>query len=366
MPEATESERDITIASVGPFDLVSRLLCPSCGERLIEGQWTSAHITCGSCGATYRVHRDILDLRSQANESCWTEALAITEDALVSRLSEMRPHSGLSGLIAAYSEAHRPLSNSAQDDIDYMSNAEKREMWTVTFMTNALRRYGPPSGNERALDAGCGSGGSLIHLAAGHGVVAGVDADLPALVIAARRCEENRIRAKVLLVAAMLEQRVFAAETFDTIKCTDVIEHVQSPAAAAAEMLRTTKDSGAIFVLTPNRWNFYMREPHVKLWGIQFLPRALADRYCKSRLGIAYSTVSNLLSIRKLRTVLAVGGAANVVFVPIEDKYLNPESTRGKMLGRLFASGPLAWMSRQVRPLQPVLEAVVTRAESGG
>ena len=171
------------------------------------------------------------------------------------------------------------------------------------------------------------------------------------------------MRDRVLLVAAMLEQRVFAADTFSSIKCTDVIEHVRSPAVAAAEMLRAIHPRGSVYVLTPNKWNFYMREPHVKLWGVQFLPRTLADGYSNMRLGVTYSTVSSLLSVRQLRAAFRVGGAGVVRLVPVEDKHLNPGSRRGQKAKLLFSRGPLAWLSRAVRPVQPVLEAVVVRAQ---
>jgi SAM-dependent methyltransferase len=266
----------------------------------------------------------------------------------------------LSTLIGLYAAAHRPLPNLAQDDVDYMSGAQKRERWTVEFMLNAIGRYGTTEDNHLALDAGCGSGGSLPWLAERFLAVAGVDPDLPAMLIASRRCRDASVSDKVVLVAATLEQRVFQPETFDAIKCTDVIEHVKSPTHAVLRMAESLRPRGAAYVLTPNKWNLLAREPHVKLWGIQLLPRAPADHYCRQRLGIAYSNVSRLLSSRQLHRTLLTP-VTTVRFVPIEDKHLNPRTRRGQILKGWFAAPPLRWISRAIRPLQPVLEAMLIR-----
>ena len=58
----------------------------------------------------------------------------------------------------------------------------------------------------------------------------------------------------------------------------------------------TLAPQGAMFLLTPNRWAFWSIEPHVRLWGVQFMPKTLADALVRRRLGVAYSDVAQMLS----------------------------------------------------------------------
>ena len=220
------------------------------------------------------------------------------------------------------------------------------------------QRYAGPSARAgSALDAGCGSGGSLPHLGARYAHVAGVDPDLAALIVAAKRCSEHGVGGRTTLVAGALEQRIFADESFAAAKCTDVLEHVTDPEVCSERIVRALRPGGALFVLTPNKYSFFGPEPHVRLWGVQFLPRALADSYVRKRLGIAYSDIAKLLSAPALRRALVASGA-EVIPVPVEDKHLNPWSARGVRIRKLLCRHPFRAMSRAARFFQPSLEAV--------
>lgn len=150
----------------------------------------------------------------------------------------------------------------------YWLEAVDREAWTVTYMDVCAEPYaGRPRRGERALDAGSGSGGAVVHLASRFDEVAGVDPDLPALLVAARRCLDHGVGARVFLIAGMLEQELWPPGAFDAVKCTDVIEHVADPQQAARAMASAIEGRGIAFVLTPDRWSLFTREPHVGLWA---------------------------------------------------------------------------------------------------
>jgi SAM-dependent methyltransferase len=230
-------------------------------------------------------------------------------------------------------------------------------------MDFSLRRYaGRTVGGRLVLDAGCGSGGSLPHLAARSERVVGVDVDLPSLVLSAKRCEELGIRDRVTLVGARLEDPAFTPGAFDQIKCTDVIEHVDDVEEACRRLSTSLAPGGVSFFLTPNKWSFLTPEPHVRLWGVQFLPARLADWYVKRRIGIPYRTVARLMGYGRFVAALRSSGSVTVTFVPVEDKYLNPDSPRGRAVKRIFAAWPLATLSRAGRPFQPSLEAICVKA----
>jgi hypothetical protein len=119
-----------------------------------------------------------------------------------------------------------------------------------------------------------------------------------------------------------------------------------------------------LFVVTPNKWNLLSVEPHVRLWGVQLLPRRIADRYVGWRVGVPYSSVASLLSYPEFRRTLEAAGTARATFIPIEDKHLNPRSRRGRALKKFLQSAPLSWLSRCLQPLQPTLGALCLKAES--
>ncbi|MEN3335999.1 MAG: hypothetical protein V7641_5364 [Blastocatellia bacterium] len=345
------------------------LRCPLCRQALILPESIGAaadveSVICNGCNREYLRYCGILDLRTTVVPSCWTEARAVEEAELVNQMLAVFHTASLAELIDLYMQAHRLPAPLLEGDREYMQQAQTRESWSLKYMEFCTTRYlGARLHGRSALEAGCGSGGMLPHLAERFDQVTGVDTDLPALIIAAKRCADHGIADRVTLIAAMLEQPVFADSAFDLIKCTDVIEHVADPQRACVCMAAALKAGGALFMLTPNKWSLWSPEPHVRLWGVQFLPARLADAYVEWRIGIPYRHVARLLSYRTFMRMLAGCGPVGVVFVPLEDKYLNPASRRGARLKQVFGRAPLSWLSRCARPMQPTLEALCIKRE---
>jgi len=332
-----------------------QITCPGCGSPLTGNR-------CPGCGRVLRVVQGILDLREAPPPSCWNDARTVSEANLVEELDAGHRAATTEMLVDLYVHSHRLPAELAQSSREYTLRAVERERWNTQYMGFCMRRYaGRDLAGGFAMEAGCGSGGSLPHLAARFEHVVGIDVDMASLLIAAKRVEELGLEHKVTLIAAMLEQPVMPAEFFDFIKCTDVIEHVQDPTVAAANLSKSLAHGGAMFVLTPNKYCFWLPEPHVRLWGVQFLPAALADWYVKRRIGIPYGNVARLLSYRSFRRLL-LGTGLRVHSIPIEDKHLNPTSRRGQRMKRLLALPPLAWASSIAQPVQPTLEALCIKA----
>lgn len=314
-------------------------------------------ITCTLCGCSYKQYRDVIDMRGALRPTCWSSVLT-DEAALVRGMVDAFDTASLADLVNLYVCAHRLPREIAERDRTYMLSATTRELWTVKYMEFSLERYAEKNAlRGTALDAGCGSGGALPHLCDRYAHVVGVDPDLAALLVAAKRCEELGVRNRVTLVAGTLEQQLFSDGVFAAAKCTDVLEHVVDPPRCARHMARTLEASGALFVLTPNKFSLFGPEPHVRLWGVQFLPRRMADAYVQQRVGVAYSDVAHLLSAVRLRRALSVPGLSFVA-VPLEDKHLNPQSSRGRRIKRLLGRQPMRTALRAMRFLQPSLEAV--------
>jgi ubiquinone/menaquinone biosynthesis C-methylase UbiE len=69
------------------------------------------------------------------------------------------------------------------------------------------------------------------------------------------------------------ENLPYSDNCFDIVWCFTVLEHVQDVTACIADMIRVTKVSGRIFIVTPDYRQFY--EPHYKLAIPMFLPKCL-------------------------------------------------------------------------------------------
>jgi len=333
--------------------------CPRCGRCLPAPADEATSITCFSAH-TFPVICGIPDLRESTAPTCWADARTIPEAELVGRMALHFHTSSLEALVNEYVCALRLPLRLKEATRSYMLEAHLREAWGVKYMEFChIRNSRSWLQGKAAWEAGCGAGGSVLHLVGRFEQVVGTDVDLAALLVAKKRCELQGVRS-IILIAAALEQDIFSAETFDAIKCTDVLEHVEDPGLACVRLASALNSSGMAFVLTPNKWSFVTPEPHVRLWGVQFLPARLADRYVAWRIGIPYRNVARLMSYGRFLRILKATGL-RVVFVPFEDKHLNPTSRRGRLIKLLFDRSPLRWMSAAMRYVQPSLEAVCFR-----
>ncbi|MBI5668940.1 MAG: class I SAM-dependent methyltransferase [Chloroflexi bacterium] len=99
------------------------------------------------------------------------------------------------------------------------------------------------------------------------------------------RVREAQLAVPHALVAAA-EFLPYRSHLFDTIVSNEVIEHVTSDRAAAAEIVRVLKPGGRAVIFAPNRW--YPFETHGHYWRgqyqfgntplINYLPDALRNR----------------------------------------------------------------------------------------
>ena len=105
-----------------------------------------------------------------------------------------------------------------------------------------LDRLPIPSPAE-VLDAGCGSGRTLVELA-DYGAVHGLELDPDVAAVA-------RDRSLGEIVQGRIEELPWADETFDLITCLDVIEHTPDDRETLAELLRVCRPGGFLLVTVP-------------------------------------------------------------------------------------------------------------------
>jgi SAM-dependent methyltransferase len=135
-----------------------------------------------------------------------------------------------------------------------------------------LDRLALPAG-AKVLDAGCGSGRTMIELT-GYGEVTGIELDPNAAEVArGRGAGEVRI--------GRLEELPWDANTFDLITCLDVIEHTADDRVTLEELRRVCKQGGWLLVTVPAYQALWSQHDeanhHFRRYGRRTLRRAALD-----------------------------------------------------------------------------------------
>jgi len=127
--------------------------------------------------------------------------------------------------------------------------------------------------NATILDLGSGMGGLLVRLLQEGLHAIGLDYCFDYCGITKLRGMRYGVHTPV--INAQAESIPLNDQSVDVILCYEVIEHVFDPVVLLKEMRRVVRPGGIIFISVPNRWSLY--DHHYHLWGINLLPRPLAE-----------------------------------------------------------------------------------------
>ena len=167
-----------------------------------------------------------------------------------------------------------------------MYEAEERQWWyagmralSLAVLADPLSRVAPAGRAARILDAGCGTGNNLLHLAR-HGRAVGVDLSEEAL----RFCRTRGVAAALGGLMAL----PFPDGAFDCVTSFDVIYHrwVEDDAAAVREMARVLRPGGLLLgaspaARAPGGHDEAVHSRHrYRRSEVRRLPRARGSRWC--------------------------------------------------------------------------------------
>ena len=285
------------------MELLSLLACPACRGELAE---EPEALRCRACDRLFEVIHGIPDFRPEPPDRP-------RHGPMCRQIMDMWPRSTYRELWEAFNAADNPHASLIKlwQTHEAQAPARGERRWEeLCRAADAARRPVPSDGV--ALDLGCGGGSALFALARRARLAVGIDVVLTSLLLAKKRLAEAGVGNVALACGSALELP-FRPASMDVLNASDVVEHLPDQPRFLAEAARVMRPGAVLFFNSPNRFSLATREPHVKLWGVGFLPRRWMEPYVRWRLGKPYQG-KRLLSLFELRRMVrqAFGPSAAV------------------------------------------------------
>src|SRR6188768_719048 len=166
--------------------------------------------------------------------------------------------------------------------LGYTLTTNHRGSKLVQRIDRALLGALPRAG--KALDIGCGYGGTLIGFHE-HGLMpTGIDMDPRLTRISESNVADTRCHAVIKTVDAF--RHLESGERYDLIVLNDVIEHLPDPGRAIALAATALHSGGVLAIYAPNGKHpaYATKDPHNGVFGASALPRSLAMPLVKAAL----------------------------------------------------------------------------------
>lgn len=281
MPSEREKYSKSTPSETGSEGGFLEYCCPRCKGPLASSR---ERYRCEACSCEYPVLLGIPDFR------VFPDPYIDLEDDRVKaqRLAEKFDEVDFRGFIDYYwSITPHEHPHLVQRYIRHALTAVPRGQQSLATVESSLPHsvIGP---DKRFLEVGCGTGGFLVAASGRFDHVVGIDIAFRWLVIAKKQLEEAG--AAVQLVCCCGEFLPFPGAQLDLIVAGDVLEHTKTQQALIQETHRVLRQKGIFFAATPNRLSL-TPEPHVRLWGVGWLPRGVARRYVMWRRRLSYDNI---------------------------------------------------------------------------
>ena len=265
--------------------------CPACKAAVDR---RSEVYRCDPCGRDYPIVSGIPDFRLEPDPFISIEDDREKGLRVLERCGESSFAAALDAYYAMTPELPRALADS------YKAHQLAGEQIGELTLEEMGRLGSALTAESLLLDLGCGTGGFMAAAARGSVPAVGVDVAFRWLLIARLRLRKAGFDAP--FVCANAEYLPFALRRFDAVVASDLMEHVRDPVPVLRECELAAKPGAICYFTTNNRYSL-LGEPHVRLWGVGFLPRGLQQQYVRSFRGHPYENVC-------LRSAREIGGLA--------------------------------------------------------
>ena len=161
------------------------------------------------------------------------------------------------------------------------------------------------------------------------------------------------------LVCANAEALPFPDGVFSRVYSLGMVEHCSDVDAVAKEARRGLGPRGRLRFRTVNRYSL-LREPHVGVWGVGYLPRRWQSRYVRWRSGRGYEQ-HHPWSVSELSCALRRAGFSDVSVAAASTlpSELVGAGTGMRLLAPLYQiARRLPILRRGVTQIAPILEIV--------
>jgi len=334
-----------------PGDLLESLRCAACRGVLVRA---ADALHCAACSRTFPIVLGIPDLR-------------LYDDPLIPRKDDYRKGEKLQRAAESMSFAElvayywtlptyppTPPGLSARFVHHVLTDASRIACWEESLGTG-----------DALLDVGCGAG-VLVRVAHKRfRRVVGLDVGFRWLIVARRGLEEAGIEPR--LVCACADHLPFANETFDAVSSVALLEHVPNARLALREFSRVQRPAGRTVVWTSNRFSL-APEPHVRVWGVGFLPRRFMPAFVRWRRGLAYTGKTLLSRFELARTARRAGYRRSEFRLPrVAAEDLTYAGAAERFAARAYdAVRRIAPLRYPITVVFPALLAVLSDRSTGG
>jgi ubiquinone/menaquinone biosynthesis C-methylase UbiE/uncharacterized protein YbaR (Trm112 family) len=271
--------------------LLNILRCPLCKGMLSPQQ---DHLACSPCQKSYPIVLGIPDLRVYEDPIIPLQDDYRKAEMLQARAEEL----SFAELVRYYWSF--PTYPPTPPDL-----SERFIRHVLTDEQRIVEGYKDKIGRgESFLEVGCGTAASVKVAQQSFAFAVGCDVAFRWLIVARKRLNEAGLPAN--LVCCCADYLPFPDDCFDSVASISLLEHVPAAGTVIEEQARVTKSGGRVFVWTTNRFSL-APEPHVRLWGVGFMPRRLMPVYVKWRRDMAYER-KHLMSCFELRRLFRNAG----------------------------------------------------------
>lgn len=197
-----------------------------------------------------------------------------------------------------------------------------------------LAEHIPNLAKKHILDIGSGRGDFVVAAAKLGGRVVGLERNKQYIKETLAKAKKNKVEVKI--INALAEKLPFKTETFDLINISEVLEHVNDPLSVLKEVYRVLKKGGTVYLSICNRYG--LKDPHYKLYFINWLPRRIADLLCHKQEndnGRQRLSEMHYYTYRKIKAIFDMIGYA---VVDIREKKIK-HKIKNKILQRILLLG---------------------------